>query len=255
MKEGIDCGYTLSATPSSVAPFKLSRFYDFILLALGWRFWEVYEALAQIFRDSRVKPTYEQFRHLKLLFWTPEVTKLGVSQYCLKIFFKIVLPSFSSNMWHHKQTNPPLRLDILENLFFHPSWNIPERCRYVARTTKWIRRRASAELFVWHLARTTGTVWRRTPVNATMDTRADTVKSVNDLENFMLMEKYSSHLSDFTSFPFCLMSKNRFAAGRHSVRTERLRAGRTARRGCPSDGARTCRAGGEGVVLAKDSVL
>lgn len=88
-----------------------------------------------------------------------------------------------------------------------------------------------------------------------MDTRADTVKSVNDLENFMLMEKYSSHLSDFTSFSFCLMSKNRFAAGRHSVRTERLRAGRAARGGRPSDGAGARRAGGEGMVLAKDSVF
>lgn len=81
------------------------------------------------------------------------------------------------------------------------------------------------------------------------------MKSVNDLENFMLMEKYSSHLSDFTSFPFCLMSKNRFAAGGRSVRTERLRAGRAARGGRPSDGTGARRAGGQGVVLAEDPVF
>lgn len=88
-----------------------------------------------------------------------------------------------------------------------------------------------------------------------MDTKAGTVKSVNDVENFMLMEKYASHLSGFMSFTFCLMSKNRYAAGRNSVRTECLRAGRDARRDRPSDGTGAGRARDQGVVLAEDSVL
>lgn len=96
MKEGIDCGYTWSATPSSVAPFWLRRSHDFALLALGWRFWGVHETLSQIFRGSQFNPTYEQSRHLKLLFWTPEVTKLGGSQYCLKIFLKSFSQAFQA---------------------------------------------------------------------------------------------------------------------------------------------------------------
>lgn len=58
MKEGIDCGYTWSAAPSSVAPLRLGRSHDLALMVLGWQFRGICETLAQIFRGLRVKSTY-----------------------------------------------------------------------------------------------------------------------------------------------------------------------------------------------------
>lgn len=51
------------------------------------------------------------------------------------------------------------------------------------------------------------------------------------------------------------MSKNRYAAGGHFVRAERLRAGGAARGGRASDGTRARRARSQRMVLAEDPLL